>query len=232
MSAIKENFDFVSGKVAAAALRSGRKPEDVQLIVVTKTYGVDVVRAAVAAGAKAVGENRVQELMDKFDELGEIAQWHLIGHLQTNKVKYAVKLVNWIHSVDKFTLAEEISNRAQALGKKINVLVEVNIGEEDSKFGLQYEDAPALIREISVLPGIAVKGLMTVAPYESDQELVRPVFKKLRQLRDEVKAMNIPNISMEHLSMGMSGDYEVAIEEGATMVRVGSAIVGARNYNI
>ena len=232
MSAIKENFDFVSGKVAAAALRSGRKPEDVQLIVVTKTYGVDVVRAAVAAGAKAVGENRVQELMDKFDELGEIAQWHLIGHLQTNKVKYAVKLVNWIHSVDKFTLAEEISNRAQALGKKINGLVEVNIGEEDSKFGLQYEDAPALIREISVLPGIAVKGLMTVAPYESDQELVRPVFKKLRQLRDEVKAMNIPNISMEHLSMGMSGDYEVAIEEGATMVRVGSAIVGARNYNI
>lgn len=232
MATIKENFDIVSEKVAAAAVRSGRKPEDVKLIVVTKTYGPEVVQESVEAGAVAVGENRVQELMDKHELLGEIAEWHLIGHLQTNKVKYAVKLVNWIHSVDKFSLAEEISKRAEALGKKINVLIEVNVGEEDSKFGLTCKDAPAFVKEISELPGIAVKGLMTVAPYEPDQEMVRPVFKKLRQLRDEIEAMNIPNISMEHLSMGMSGDYEVAIEEGATMVRVGSAIVGARNYNI
>lgn len=231
MSTVKENFDIVSAKVAAVALKSGRKPEDVKLIVVTKTYGADVVSEAVAAGAKAVGENKVQELIDKYETLGEIAEWHMIGHLQTNKVKYAVKIVNWIHSVDKYSLADEISKRAQAIGKRINVLIEVNIGEEDSKFGLQYADTAAFVREISELPGIAVKGLMTVAPYESDLELVRPVFAKLRQLRDEIEALQIPNVSMEHLSMGMSSDYEIAIEEGATMVRVGSAIVGARNYN-
>jgi pyridoxal phosphate enzyme (YggS family) len=225
---IADNLKTVKGRIASAAKRSGRDPSSVKLVVVTKTVDVERVREAVAAGAMILGENRVQEAKEKIEKLGRVAHWHLIGHLQTNKAKHAVKLFYLIHSVDTLELAEEIDRQAAKIGKVQDILVEVNIAGEETKAGVASEEAVALVKEAAKLKNISIKGLMTMPPFSHDPEDSRPYFKKLRELSASIAKENIPGVSMKELSMGMSGDFEVAIEEGATMVRVGTAIFGER----
>ena len=216
---IKENYEKVKEKVIKACERAGRNPQDVTLIAVSKTKPLEDLREAYAAGARDFGENKVQELVDKMPEMPSDIRWHMIGHLQRNKVKYIVGKVYLIHGVDSLRLAQEISKEAVKQGVTVNILMEVNIAEEESKFG-------------AALPGISLKGLMTIAPYVTNPEENREVFAKLRQLAIDISAKNIDNVTMNVLSMGMTGDYEVAVEEGATFVRVGTGIFGERNYQI
>jgi hypothetical protein len=225
---IADNLKMVTDRIASAAKRSGRDLPYVKLVVVTKTVDVDRIREAVDAGALILGENRVQEAKEKIEKLGPIASWHLIGHLQTNKAKYAVKLFYLIHSVDSLELAKEIDKQAAKIGKVQDVLIEVSISGEASKAGVASENAAALVKGAAKLKNISIKGLMTMPPYSDSPEDSRPYFKKLRELSESVASENIPGVSMKELSMGMSGDFEVAIEEGATMVRVGTAIFGGR----
>jgi pyridoxal phosphate enzyme (YggS family) len=225
---IVDNLKTVTDRIATAAKRSGRDLPSVKLVVVTKTVDVDRIREAVNGGALILGENRVQEAKEKIEKLGPIASWHLIGHLQTNKAKYAVKLFYLIHSVDSLELANEIDKQAAKIGKVQDVLIEVSISGEASKAGVATENAAALIKGAAKLKNISIKGLMTMPPYSDIPEDSRPYFKKLRQLSESVAKENIPGVSMQELSMGMSGDFEVAIEEGATMVRIGTAIFGER----
>jgi pyridoxal phosphate enzyme (YggS family) len=223
-----DNLKTVTDRIASAAKSSGRDLPSVKLVVVTKTVGVDRIRETVNAGASILGENRVQEAKEKIEKLGPIASWHLIGHLQTNKAKYAVKLFYLIHSVDSFELAKEIDKQAAKIGKVQDVLIEVSISGEASKAGVAPEDAVALIKDVAKLKNISIKGLMTIPPFSDSPEDSRPYFKKLRKLSESVARENIPGVAMKELSMGMSGDFEVAIEEGSTMVRVGTAIFGKR----
>lgn len=225
---ISDNFQKIMDRIALAAQRAGRDPSSVKLIAVTKTVDIKRIREAVAAGASVLGENRVQEAREKIEHLGRLASWHLIGHLQSNKVKYAVKLFELIHSIDSFELAQEVDKQAAKIGKIQDVLIEVNISGETSKAGLPAESAPNLVRETAALKNISIKGLMTMPPFFNNPEEARPFFKKLRDLSLQIDLDKIPNVSMKELSMGMSGDFEVAIEEGATMVRVGTAIFGGR----
>ena len=217
---IKENYEKVKEKVIRACERAGRNPQDVTLIAVSKTKPLEDLREAYAAGARDFGENKVQELVDKMPEMLSDIRWHMIGHLQRNKVKYIVGKVYLIHGVDSLRLAQEISKEAVKQGVTVNILMEVNIAEEESKFGITADEAPSL------------KGLMTIAPYVTNPEENREVFAKLRQLAIDISAKNIDNVTMNVLSMGMTGDYEVAVEEGATFVRVGTGIFGERNYQI
>ena len=225
---ISDNFRTVTSRIASAAKRAGRDPSSVRLIVVTKTVDVESIRHAVAAGALALGENRVQEAKDKIEKLGNIARWHLIGRLQTNKAKYAVKLFDLIHSVDNIELARELDKQAAKAGKVQDVLIEVSIAGEAAKAGVAMQDVTTLVREAAKLKNISIKGLMTMPPYSENPEDSRPFFRKLRDLAETMIKENMPSVSMKELSMGMSGDFEVAIEEGATMVRVGTAIFGER----
>jgi len=225
---IADNLKMVTDRIASAAKRSGRDLLSVKLVVVTKTVDVDRIREAVDAGALILGENRVQEAKEKIEKLGPIASWHLIGHLQTNKAKYAVKLFYLIHSVDSLELAKEIDKQAAKFGKVQDVLIEVSIAGEASKAGVSSENAVALVKGAAKLENISIKGLMTMPPYSASPEDSRPYFKKLRELSESISRENIPGVSMNELSMGMSGDFEVAIEEGATIVRVGTAIFGER----
>lgn len=225
---IADNLKTVTDRIVSAAKSSGRDLSSVKLVVVTKTVGVDRIREAVDAGASILGENRVQEAKEKIEKLGPMASWHLIGHLQTNKAKYAVKLFYLIHSVDSFELAKEIDKQAAKIGKVQDVLIEVSISGEASKAGVAPENAAALIKDAVKLKNISIKGLMTIPPFSDSPEDSRPYFKKLRELSESVARENIPGVSMKELSMGMSGDFEVAIEEGSTMVRVGTAIFGKR----
>jgi len=226
---IAENLKTVKDRIASAAKRAGRDPSSVRLIVVTKTVDVESIRQAVAAGASVLGENRVQEAREKIEKLGNSLRWHLIGHLQTNKAKYAVKLFELIHSVDNLELAKELDKQAVKTGKVQNVLIEVNIAGESAKAGIAIQEVTALVRNAAKLKNISIKGLMTMPPYSEDPEDSRPYFRKLQEMAETIKKENIPAVTMNELSMGMSGDYEVAIEEGATMVRVGTAIFGNRN---
>jgi len=225
---IAENIRNVQERIAVAAKRAHRDPSSVKLVVVTKTVDQGRIREAVAAGAMILGENRVQEAREKIAALGPVASWHLIGHLQANKAKYAVTLFYLIHSVDSIVLAQEIDRQAEKNNKVQDILVEVNISGEASKAGVRVEDAAGLIREASMLPHIRVHGLMTMPPYSEDPEASRPFFRKLRELSERIAQENIPHVAMKELSMGMSGDFEVAVEEGATLVRVGTAIFGKR----
>jgi len=225
---IADNLKTVMDRIAAAAQRAGRDPSSVRLVVVTKTVDAERVREAVAAGAEVLGENRVQEAKEKIEKLGRTASWHLIGHLQTNKAKYAVKLFDLIHSVDDVELAREVDRQAARIGKVQDVLIEVSIAGEASKAGVAMQEATDLVRKAATLKNISIKGLMTIPPFLDDPEAVRPYFQKLRNLAASIANENLPGVSMQKLSMGMSGDFEVAIEEGATMVRVGTAIFGAR----
>ena len=226
---VEKNLKQVQDRIAFAARHAGREPSSVRLVVVTKTVDIDRIRAAVNGGALILGENRVQEAKGKIETLGNVASWHLIGKLQTNKAKYAVKLFDLIHSVDSIELAAELDKQAGKIDKVQQVLIEVSIAGEAAKAGVALGDAAALVRETAKLEHIRIKGLMTMPPYSDDAEMSRSYFRKLRQLRDTLEQERIPNVSMRELSMGMSGDFEVAVSEGATLVRVGSAIFGERS---
>ena len=229
---IAENIHSVETRIQAACDRAGRNRSDVTLICVTKTMPVEDLREAYDAGQRSFGENRVQEINDKFPQLPSDIQWHMIGHLQRNKVKYLMDRVVMIHSVDSASLARTISKEAVKAGRTMDILLEVNAAGEESKFGLSYEEVLPLVREIAPLPGLHICGLMTVAPYTDDPETNREFFKKLRDLSVDIDRQSIDNVSMHTLSMGMTGDFEVAIEEGATHIRVGTAIFGKRDYTV
>jgi pyridoxal phosphate enzyme (YggS family) len=226
---IADNLKSIQERIAAAAKRVGRDPASIRLVVVSKTVEQDRIREAVAAGATILGENRVQEAREKIEALGRIAQWHLIGRLQTNKAKYAVRLFDLIHSVDSIGLARELDKQAAKIGKAQDVLLEVSIAGEAAKAGIAVDDCLALVRDAAGLQNVRVRGLMTIPPFLDDPEQVRPYFRKLRELLQGIRRENIPGISMQELSMGMSGDFEVAVEEGSTMVRVGTAVFGERH---
>lgn len=227
---IKENLAIVEQNIAEACKRAGRAREEVTLIAVSKTKPISMLQEAYDTGIRNFGENKVQELCGKIDEMPSDIKWHMIGHLQRNKVKYIIDRVALIHSVDTYRLAEEINIQAKKKNIIVPILVEVNIAGEESKFGTSAEDAILLVEEISQLENIRIKGLMTIAPYVVDPEKNRLYFRKIKQLSVDITHKNIHNVSMEILSMGMTGDYEVAIEEGATMVRVGTGIFGERVY--
>ncbi|MDA0746564.1 MAG: YggS family pyridoxal phosphate-dependent enzyme [bacterium] len=229
MSLILENLERTQERIAAAAARSGRDASDVTLVVVSKTQSVDVIQEAVDAGVRVLGENRIQEAEEKAGSVKGDVAWHLVGHLQRNKVKNALALFDLIHSVDHVRLAKEIGKRAVQNEQVGRVLVQVNTSGSESQFGVAPEEALDLIGQISQIEGVGVEGLMTIGVFSPDPEAVRPCFVRLRNLCDEVEAAGLPGVSMRHLSMGMTGDFEVAVEEGATLVRVGTAIFGARN---
>ena len=226
--AIADNVREVMGRIEAAASRALRDPADVRLVAVTKTVEPARIIEAIEAGVTRIGENRVQEAERKFT--GELppVEKHLVGHLQTNKVKKALPLFDMIQSVDSVRLAREISRQCRADGSAADVLVEVNTSGEETKFGLEPDEVVEVVEQLADLPGLRVLGLMTIGAFLPDPEDVRPCFRRLRELRDIIEEKVIPGISMEHLSMGMTNDYEVAIEEGATIVRVGRAIFGER----
>lgn len=229
---LSDNLHEVQENIRKACERSGRNPEDVTLIAVSKTKPVSDIQQIYAAGIREFGENKVQEMNDKQKVLPGDINWHMIGHLQRNKVKYIVDNVAMIHSVDSVRLAEEISKEAVKKNVAVDILVEVNVAKEESKFGLYTEDVRQFVEQISKLPGINIKGLMTSAPFVDNPEDNRQYFKKLKDLSVDINAKNIDNVHMDFLSMGMTNDYVVAVEEGATHVRVGTAIFGHRDYNI
>ncbi len=229
MDEIAERLTAVRQRIALAAERAGRDLAEITLVGVTKTRTLDEVRAAVEAGLQDLGENYAQEVRDKHKALGDRARWHFIGHLQRNKVKYVVPVCTLIHSVDSTQLAVEIGRRAAQLDKRQPILLEVNVSGEESKFGFQPGEALEAAGEISTFPGVELQGLMTMPPLSEDPETSRPYFVRLRELADEIRALNLPGLTMKHLSMGMTQDYEVAVEEGATLVRIGTAIFGPRS---
>ena len=229
---LRDNLKKVEENIQAACERSGRNRYEVTLIAVSKTKPVEMLQEIYDENIRDFGENKVQELCDKIEKMPSDIKWHMIGHLQRNKVKYIVGKVALIHSVDSYRLAEEISIQAKKHNTTVPILVEVNIAHEESKFGISEEDAILLVKEISELENIRIMGLMTIAPYVENPEDNRMYFRKIKELSVDINSKNIDNVSMEIISMGMTGDYEVAIEEGATMVRVGTGIFGARNYNI
>lgn len=232
MSMVVENLAEVEKHVQEACDRAGRSRDEVTLIAVSKTKPVSMIEELLPGGTRDFGENKVQELCEKYEVLPRDIRWHLIGHLQRNKVKYIVDKAYLIHSVDSLRLAETISEEGVKKGVTVPVLIEVNVAGEESKFGVTPEETEALVREIAKLPAIRVKGLMTIAPYVENPEDNRVHFSRLKQLSVDIGKKNIDNVSMNVLSMGMTGDYQVAIEEGATMVRVGTGIFGERNYKI
>lgn len=227
---IREQLEQVRRNIGESCLKASRDPSEVTLIAVSKTKPVSALQEAYDAGVRDFGENKVQELTKKAEVLPQDIRWHMIGHLQRNKVKYIIGKVCMIHSVDSLRLAEEISREAVKKQTEVDILIEVNVAEEESKFGVSPDEAENLVRQIAVLPGIHVRGLMTIAPFVEDAEKNRKYFRQLRQLAVDIGSKNIDNIDMSILSMGMTGDYRVAIEEGAAYVRVGTGIFGERNY--
>jgi pyridoxal phosphate enzyme (YggS family) len=230
MSTIQENIEKIRENIAEAALRSGRSVSDVRLMGVTKTVDDARIMEAIEAGIDIVGENYVQEGKRKIEKMGKNIEWHMIGHLQSNKSKYAIKLFDLIHSVDRMSLARELDKRSGNAGLKTKILVEVNVSGEETKSGVQKEDALSLVKAIAGLQNLTVQGLMTMPPWFDNQEDARPFFVSLRELRDRIIEEKITGVEMKELSMGMSGDYRVAVEEGATIVRIGTAIFGERVY--
>jgi len=227
---IKENLKNIRLRIKTAANACGRNPDEVHLVAVSKTMPKEKLVAAVEAGVKTLGENYVQEAREKFNDLYTLpVAWHFIGHLQRNKAKYVVKIFDLIHSVDSLKLAREIDKQAKKTDKIQDILVQVNISEEATKSGTRAEQALEIVKDISLLENVSIKGLMTMPPYFNAPERVQPFFKALRELRNQIKDENISNVSMDELSMGMTGDFEVAIQEGATLVRIGTAIFGERN---
>ena len=226
-----ENFKIITQNIARAAERSGRKPQDITLLAATKTVDISVINHAIESGVRYIGENRVQEFLSKFDGYLPVHR-HFIGHLQTNKVKDIINRVELIHSVDSYRLAEEISRQAQKNEKHMDILLEINIGNEQSKSGFAYDEALTAAEKISKLGGVQIKGLMAIPPVCENSSQNRPYFAKMRKLFIDIGTKKIDNSSMDILSMGMSDDYEVAIEEGANTVRIGTALFGRRNYNV
>jgi PLP dependent protein len=230
MGTIAENIKMIEDEKAEAAIRSGRRPGDVLLCAVTKNHTADEINEAIDAGVTDIGENRVQEILDKYEKVKPV-KWHMIGHLQTNKVKYIIDKVSMIHSVDSLKLAEEIDKRAREKGIMMDILIEVNAAGDEAKFGVGLKEAEPLVREIlEKFQNIRVRGLMTIAPYADNVEDVRPYFHSMKVLYDQLKEITHPSLDFKYLSMGMSNDRVVAVEEGATIIRVGTAIFGARSY--
>ncbi len=230
-NSIKANIENLYSRIKVAAEKSGRKAEDIKLIAVTKTVDVDRIKQVCDLGILDLGENKVQELLSKYDQLDPSCKWHLIGHLQTNKVKYIIDKVSLIHSVDSIPLIEEINSRAAKLGKKMDILLQVNVAGEETKFGIGPTEVDKYIGIISQMNHVNLKGLMTIAPFAENPEEIRPVFKKLYQIYIDIKNKRLDNVTMDYLSMGMSNDFEVAIEEGANIVRIGTGIFGKRDYS-
>ena len=228
---ISENINDVKNKIEKICIKANRSPDEVTLIAVSKTKPIKMLEAAYQSGIRDFGENKVQELQEKIPQMPKDVKWHMIGHLQTNKVKYIVDKVYMIHSVDSLRLAEEISKEAVKKNVIVKILIEVNVAEEESKFGVSVAETRDLVRRVAILPGVKIEGLMTIAPYVEKDSENRVYFNKLKQLSVDINKENIDNVSMRVLSMGMTGDYLVAIEEGATYVRVGTGIFGERNYN-
>jgi hypothetical protein len=228
---LEENLAQVEKNIRIACEKSGRDRSEVTLIAVGKTKPADMLRTVYDCGIRDFGENKVQEMCDKMEVLPDDIRWHMIGHLQTNKVKYIVGKTALIHSVDSVHLAKEIERQAEKMDVTVPILIEVNIAEEESKFGIHREEAIAMVKEIAAFDHLRIQGLMTIAPYVENPEENRTFFREIRQLSVDIRNQNIDNICMDVLSMGMTGDYMVAIEEGATLVRVGTGIFGERNYN-
>lgn len=232
ISMVKENLFEVEDRICEACKKSGRRRGDVKLIAVSKTKPVSLIEEAYASGIRDFGENKPQELKEKYEALPKDIDWHMIGHLQRNKVKYVVGRAALIHSVESLRLAEAIDQEAEKKGIIMPVLVEVNVAEEESKFGITAAECPVFVETIARLQHISVQGLMAIAPFVENAEDNRKYFAKLRKLSVDIQAKNIDNVNMCNLSMGMTGDYQVAVEEGATIVRVGTGIFGSRNYNL
>lgn len=223
---IKENLERITEKIGKKSELVGRNPREMTLVAVTKTVEADRVEEAIVAGVNIIGESRVQEAKEKYRKVKSKVVWHLVGHLQRNKAKDAVKIFDLIHSVDNAKLAKEIDKQARKIGKIQKILIEVNVSGEESKYGLNPEEVITFLQEVSVLPNVKIEGLMAMAPLGENPEDSRPYFRKLKELLEETKAKNIENVEMVYLSMGMSNDFEVAIEEGSNMVRIGRAIFG------
>ena len=228
---LKGNLQSVEENIKKACEKAGRKREDVTLIAVSKTKPVEMLQEIYDQNIRNFGENKVQEMCDKMEVLPKDIKWHMIGHLQTNKIKYIIGKTELIHSVDSLHLAQEISKQAVKHDVQTDILIEINIANEQTKFGIDAGDTIQLVREIAALPNIHIKGLMTIAPFVENPEDNRLYFRRIHQLSVDITKENIDNVNMDILSMGMTGDYMVAIEEGATMVRVGTGIFGKRNYN-
>ena len=229
---LRDNLYEVEERIQEACRRAGRDRSEVTLVAVSKTKPAEMLREAYDLGVRVFGENKVQEIREKYEVLPKDIEWHMIGHLQTNKVKYIVDKVRLIHSVDSFKLAEVIEKEAEKHGRTVDVLLEVNVAEEASKFGLKTSDVLPMAEKISQLPHVNLRGLMTIAPFVENPEKNRAIFANLHELYVDIKEKNIDNGTVSILSMGMTNDYEVAIEEGATMVRIGTGIFGARNYSV
>lgn len=231
MNYISKNIDYIKSEIINSCKKVNRE-NGINLIAVTKTVDIDVINEAIESGITDVGENKPQELARKYDVIGDKVRWHQIGSLQTNKVKYIIDKVYMIHSIDRLSLCEEIQKRAEKINKTINCLIQVNISEEESKQGISKDEAIDFIKTISEkYKNIKVKGLMTMAPYTEDESIIRDTFKGLKDLSEEISRENIENVYMDELSMGMSNDFKIAVEEGSTLVRVGTSIFGERNYN-
>ncbi|MBE5898148.1 MAG: YggS family pyridoxal phosphate-dependent enzyme [Lachnospiraceae bacterium] len=231
MEDFKKNLEVIEENICNACKKAGRSRDEVTLIAVSKTKPVEDLQAVYDLNIRDFGENKVQELKDKIEVMPKDMKWHMIGHLQRNKVKYIIGKVELIHSVDSLRLAEEISKQAKKNNVNADILIEVNIGDEESKFGISTDEVIELVKDIAKLENISIKGLMCVAPYVVDSEENRPLFHKIKDLSVDIMSENIDNVSMSILSMGMSNDYQVAIEEGATMVRIGSNLFGKRDYS-
>ena len=227
---IKENIFKVEENISNALKRSGREKENVKLIAVTKTIDIDRINEAIGAGAKDIGENKVQELEEKYDIIGNTANYHMIGHLQTNKVRNIIGKTSLIHSLDRMSLAKELDKRSRGSNIITEVLIQVNVAEEESKYGFKVKEVLPFIEEILAFENIKVRGLMTMAPFTKDEVVLRNVFRRLFSLKEDILNRNYENLTMDYLSMGMTNDYEIAIEEGSNMIRVGSGIFGSRNY--
>ncbi|AKL95560.1 pyridoxal phosphate enzyme, YggS family [Clostridium aceticum] len=227
---IENNLKIIKQRISDAATKAGRSPHEVQLIAVTKTVEPEIIERAIDCGVTDIGENKVQEIIRKYEIIGEKVKYHMIGHLQKNKVKYIIDKVDMIHSLDSYDLAKEIDKRAKKIQKVMKCLLQINISGEESKYGVNPLEAQSLLRQISELKNIQIVGLMTMAPYTDNPEEVRKYFKDLKNLSLEIDQLSLKNIDMGHLSMGMSNDFEVAIGEGANLVRIGSSIFGERNY--
>jgi len=227
----EKNIRMVKANIDEALKSSYDPQREIHIVAVTKTIPVEIIRSALEAGLKNLGENKAQELMSKYDEIGTDAQWHMIGHLQRNKVKYIIDKVSLIHSLDSLSLAKEINKRAGGDKRKMEVLIQVNVSGEESKYGMDPSSAHHLIDEMESMEWVQIKGLMTMAPFTANQQVTRDCFKRLYELKEKIATKKYEHVEMKYLSMGMSNDYQEAIEEGSNMVRIGSAIFGNRNYD-
>ncbi|MCQ1528089.1 Pyridoxal phosphate homeostasis protein [bioreactor metagenome] len=232
MNSISENIEIIKNEIKEICNKKGMNYDEITLIAVTKTIGIMRIKEAIASGINDIGENKVQEIMDKYEDLKELSNFHLIGHLQSNKVKYIIDKVKLIHSVDSLSLMDEINKRAKKAETIANILIQINVAREDTKFGIGIEELDSYIEYASKLDSIRVQGLMTIAPYFEDAEEARSIFRNLKSKYDELSKRDYGNIEMKFLSMGMTNDYKIALEEGSNMIRVGTGIFGKRIYNL